>query len=112
MDITKQDIGKEFYFVDRCIGGESYVIEYGEITSILPKYNFQDSFGTKFKREENILFKTLLPNGEEKMKSVSNPNLIFETISSAISYCKLENVVFGASVVYNKKRRYDNDGTV
>ena len=57
MEITKNDIGKKVYFVDRHIE-KTFVAEYGEITAVVPKYNFQDRFAQNYSRNENILIKT------------------------------------------------------
>lgn len=98
MEITKKDIGKKVYFVDRHIE-KTFVAEYGEITAVVPKYNFQDRFAQNYSRNENILIKTKEKDGNLKSKVVNDNSLIFETVAEILKYCKDADVVFGYSAL-------------
>ena len=98
MEITKNDIGKKVYFVDRHIE-QTFVAEYGEITAVVPKYNFQDRFAQNYSRNENILIKTKERDGNLKSKVVNDNSLIFETVAEILKYCKDADVVFGYSAL-------------
>lgn len=106
MDINNTNIGQKFYFIDKIYSNDTAVIECGVLKSMLPKWNFQDSFGSTYKREENILFNTATISGKEISKVVTNNGLIFDKLSDAILYCQSNDidVLFGYSVVLQEGR--------
>ena len=106
MDINNTNIGQKFYFIDKVYPNDTAVIEYGILKSVLPKWNFRDSFGSTYKREENILFNTVAISGKEVSKVVTNSGLIFDKLFDAISYCQSNdiNVLFGYSVISTEGR--------
>lgn len=98
MELAKTDIGKRVYFIDRHIG-KTFVVEYGEITAVVPKYNFQDRFAQSYSRNENILIRTREKNGDSKSKVVNDSSLIFETVAEVLRCCNDADVVFGYSAL-------------
>lgn len=102
MEVNNENIGQQFYFIDQICSNDTAIIERGILKSVLPKYRFNDSFGSSaYKREENILFSVLKSSGKEVAKVVTNNSLIFTKLSDAISYCREADigVLFGYSVV-------------
>lgn len=99
MQITKSEVGKNVYFVDRSIGRGVFVIEYGEITGVVPKYNFQDRFAQSYARCVNIMIAVKKTDGSITSKVVNDDALVFEDLKSVLRYCKNAEVVFGYSVL-------------
>ena len=99
MEITKQSVGQKVYFIDKRIGNNIFIIEYGEITGVVPKYNFHDKFLHSYNREENILIKVKDKNGEFQSKVLNNHDLAFTNIEDVLKYCEQTEVFFGLSVV-------------
>ena len=84
MEITKSDIRKYYYFIE--IVDDKPICNYGQLVSILPKYNFQDDFASSYKREQNYLFEVKEASGQLKGKAIVNPEYIFEDLDSVIKY--------------------------
>lgn len=110
MKIDLSQIKSGFYFVDKVLSADYAIIEYGILVGVTPKYNFKDSYGVGFKREENLLFDTLLADGTPKAKVVNNEALVFETLEDARVYCQMCKCepLFGWSVVMKEKQRENN----
>lgn len=105
MEITKSDINKYFYFLDIIDG--RYVLQYGKLISILPKYMFLDKFSSKYSREQTYLFEVVEMNKSNAKISVSDSNSIFEDFDSFQS--KINNALFGYSVLLKERERSDID---
>ena len=104
MLIDKKCEGQQYYFISNIINTDKIicVVEYGTLVYIMPKYNFKDSYGLSYKREENILFEVVDINKKTIKKVITNPDLIFENLLDCINYCGENQIVFGASVVFKE----------
>ena len=96
------------YFIITSVGQENpiFLIEFGQLLNILPKYGNKDSFSDKMtSRENNYIFeiKNYNKNIREDTKkiTVNNEKLIFEDLDLAIRYLKSCNlpIAFGYSCV-------------
>lgn len=80
MEVNKNDIGNEYYFIEA--SGNNVICYYGKLISILPKYNFLDDFSSSYQREQNYLFEVLEKPNNKITKAVSDPRYIFTDFSS------------------------------
>lgn len=96
MEVNKETIGKSVYFIDRHIQ-KTFVVEYGKIAAVVPKYCFRDKFSQDYARSENILISTLDKDGTLKSKVVNDASLVFETVQDVLKYCNGADIVFGYS---------------
>ena len=89
MEISKNDIGKYYYFGE--VVGNNFVCHYGKLVSILPKYNYLDSYSTTYHREMNFLFEE---DGLTKMltRAVSDENYIFNNIREVTEFIPTDEI--------------------
>ena len=103
MKITKDNVSEKVYFLDRHIQN-TFVVEYGKIISVIPKYNFKDKFSQDYSRSENILIVITNSKGANETKVVNDDSLIFEALQDLIDEYGDTDIVFGYSVLQNITR--------
>lgn len=103
MEITKNDIKSQFYFLEVIDG--KYILQYGELISILPKYMFLDKFSSKYSREQTYLFETREMKGSSIKRCVNNKDLIFSSFEDF--YNQINNAFFGYSVLLKEREMLD-----
>ena len=99
MEITKNDIKSQFYFLEVIDG--KYILQYGELISILPKYMFLDKFSSEYSREQTYLFETREMKGLSIKRCVNNKDLIFGSFDDF--YNQINNAFFGYSVLLKER---------
>ena len=103
MEITKNDIKSQFYFLEVIDG--KYVLQYGELISILPKYMFLDKFSSEYSREQTYLFEVKEMKGSSVKKCVNNKDLIFSNFEDF--YNQMSCSFFGYSILLKEREILD-----
>ena len=99
MKVTIDNVGENVYFIDRNIGENVFVIEYGSLTGVIPKYNFLDKFAQSYSRCANIMILVKNIDGSTTSKVVNDEGLVFAKIQDVLDYCSDTSIVFGYSVL-------------
>lgn len=108
-DITKQDIGKTYYFVETIEVEKvpTNIIYCGILVGVLPKYQFLDAYNSEYKREQNYIFRVQGLFEEFKTKAITSPRVAFERLGEAIGYCK-ETPLMHYSVMLEQHKKGKN----
>ena len=99
MEITKNDVNSYFYFLEPING--TFVLQYGKLISVLPKYMFLDRFNSEYSREKTYLFEVENMHGVIVNKSMTDSNYIFKTFNDFNN--RINDAFFGYSVLLKEK---------
>lgn len=79
------DKGKKYYFIEHNVGHDSYVVRFGTLKSIVPKYVPQEMRSAKSDEEKYYIFR--VSNGaSDRNVSITHAEFIFETLEDVIVY--------------------------